>query len=155
MPNMIATIDTTLRIPPYFKGLTDEDALIIEMKAETPTEVSEKVLEYYTKNRPKVFRKEGKPKPVEQKPLTEGKTLPGIFDPIKFLTDNHENIKEALENLEPPVRDKIFAIAKFLRLKDYVIQSTARIKERIVYDIDVKNKQAQKLNNTNVSSNEE
>lgn len=148
MGNMIAKIDTTIKIPPYFKNLIGKDGLIIEMKAGQPKEVPDNILNYYTKNRPHVFRKDTDPEPMQPKVgvLPEGGVMPGEFDPVLFVTQNYDNIEAGLETLPEPTRQKLLKVAKLLKLNDFYKQTSSRIKERIIHDINQKKSQEELVN---------
>lgn len=147
MARMIATIDITLKIPSNFKSLTGKQPIEIELKAEVPSEeLSDNIVNYYTKNRPKVFRKLGEPAPETTPKGESGNIIPGEFNALEFLETNFENIPEAISQLQDPVRPKLLKIAKTLKLNDYIKQSNERIVDRIIVDIKAKKDQDEKLN---------
>jgi hypothetical protein len=144
MALIISKIDTTLKIPPYFKGLTGKNWLVIDFKKDEPKDVSDKVAEYYTKSRPKIFRYPDaeefilytEAQKAEQPPDEE-------FDALKFFEDNQDNIENAVNELFE--RKHLFAICKFMGLTGYVTQDKPRIKERIIADIKIQKEQQEKI----------
>lgn len=146
MGKIISKIDTTLRIPANFKNLTGKEPLVIELKAEEPTEVPENILNHYTKHRPHVFRRSGEPAPEAPKG-GDINDLPKEFDPVGFITENYDSIEAGINTLEDPQRPKLFKLSATLRLSGYHTQSNERIKERIIADIKAKRQQEEKLNN--------
>ncbi len=146
MATIYSTFDHTLKIPPYFKNLTKKDPFVQEFKAFEPVEVPNHIAEYYTKNWGNKYRyadeeqledifEEGNPEEYEN--------TNEEFNALDFLSENDENIEEAIEGLEK--KEEIHAIAKFLRLNSYHKQKNERIKERIIEDIKAKKKQQELL----------
>lgn len=145
MAKIISKIDTKLIIPPGFKGLTGRESLEIEFKAGEITEVSERVAEYYTKSRPKVFRY-AETEDFQLYTEEERKEQPPVeFDALKFFEENVDNIEEAIRNLID--RKKLFAVCKFMGLTGYVTQDSERIKERVLADIKIQKEQQEKMSN--------
>jgi hypothetical protein len=144
MPKMVSTVDWILDIPTRMRGLFPNDKpLKIELKAGIPTEVPTYVLKFYTKMRPHVFsdadvvkKKKEDPKPPKPEPKP-------IFDPEEWLELHVDNIEMALSDLE---RRDVIQLAKFMRLSgNYVTQSSERLIERIVQDVNVKLKQQEEI----------
>ena len=145
---IISTVDTAIKIPPNFKHLTGKDPYEVLLKAETPTEVPDKILDYFTKHRPHVFRRGGEQSLKSKTPGTKeelDKILAEEFNAEEFLIENHENMAEAIDRLGEKARQKMFKIASLLKLSNYQQQSNDRLKERIVNDIKAKKDHAEKL----------
>lgn len=145
MPKIIANIDITLKIPPNFKNLNPSNTwLEIEFTAEEPKEVTQQIADYYTKNRPQVFRKE---KAAEVHPMEKIENPPPVkeFDAVVFLQENYDNISAGLETLENPVRPKLMTICKLLKFNDFTKQKNERLFERIINDIEAKKKHDEKM----------
>jgi hypothetical protein len=144
MALIISSIDTTLKIPPMFRGLTGAKPLEISFIKGEPTEVSKKIAEYYTANWAKKFKYAHQPEPEPfYKPGEINNELPSVFDPEAFLQENFNNISQAVSELK---KKELNEICKVLRLKDYVTQSAERLRERITNDIETKLKQEEELN---------
>lgn len=133
MVQIIAKATTTLKIPPNFKGLTGREWLIIEFEAGVPTEVSDKVAEYYTKNWDKKFKYATDESESELENDGSEDDEPIEFDPIDFLEKNYDKVDEAINELTN--RKELLALCKALRFNSYVKQSNERLKERIINDI--------------------
>jgi hypothetical protein len=144
MALIISKIDRKLTIPPYFKGLTGKQWLIIEFVKEVPKEVSDKVAEYYTKSQPKNFRYPDAEEFILYTDIQKAEQpVDEEFDALKFFEDNQENIENAVNELFE--RKHLFAICKFMGLTGYVTQDKPRIKERILADIKIQKEQQDKL----------
>lgn len=141
MPKIISKIDTILIIPPYMrKKFPNKEELIIEFKAEEPTEVPDYVADYYTDKKNyggKIFRRSNEPKPPE--PIKEPE--PEKFDPIEWISNNYQNIEEAVKQLD---WNDLRAVAKAMKMKSTGI-ARERLEEKIVYDVAVKEKQQEEL----------
>lgn len=144
MAKIISKIDITLKIPPYFKGLTGREPLEIGLKAGEITEVTDKIGEYYTRSRPKIFRY-AEHEDFELYTEEEKKEqTPAEFDALKFFEENSENIEEAINGLDN--KKQLSALCKFMGLTNYVTQTKERLKERILADIKIQKEQEERLN---------
>lgn len=144
MAFIISKSTITLKIPPHFKGLTGKEWLVIELEAETPTEVSEKVAEHYVKSWSNKFSYANEPEQVS--PLGNNNPpidTPKEFEAIEFLEKNYDRIEEAVNELTE--MKELFLIAKSLRLNGYHQQQMPRLKERIINDITKKKEQEEKI----------
>lgn len=143
MPYMISKVDITLDIPPKMRGIfPNEKRLLIPLKAGEPTPVPDYVLKYYTKNRPRVYRDAKLPEPaaaIQESPKPQKQK----FDPVEFLEQNYNRIEEALKSLED--RRDILAVGKTLGLKNIHTQKSERVIERIIHDVEVKNRSQEEL----------
>src|ERR1017187_9907882 len=98
MPLIIAKVAKRLVIPKRMRGIfPNEKELIIDLPEGVPVEVPKFVADYYTKNRPHIFRLASEPAPVE---TVQTDTEPARFNPIEFIEQNYSNIKEPLEGLK-------------------------------------------------------
>jgi len=147
MALIISKIDTTLKIPPYFKGLAGKTWLVIEFKKDVPTEVSEKVAEYYTKSRPKIFRYPDAEEFILYTEAQKSSEPPVEFDALKFFEENAEHIEEEISKLDN--KKHLSAICIFMGLTGYVTQSKERLKERILADIKIQKENQEKHSGTN------
>ena len=146
MPFITCKIDRTLRIPANFKGLTGRtEALKIEFKKDVPKEVSKKIADYYVKNWGKFFRYSDEPDMATLEPKPSENKEPKIFNAIDFLDENHDDIENALNNLEKPVKPKLVEICNVFRLTGYEKQTNGRIIERLVDVVSKKMGQDEKL----------
>jgi len=142
MPKLVSKIDIQLNIPPKMRGIfPNEERLIIDLRAGEPTEVPKYVLDYYTKNRPHVYRDAKKSEPETEH--EEKATPKPKFDPLKFLETYYNQIEEGIQTVSD-WRD-LLSIAKTLGLKGAHKQTKERVIERIIHDVDVKNAQREKL----------
>jgi len=147
MALIISKIDTTLKIPPFFKGLAGKSWVVIEFKKEEPKEVPENIAKYYTTSRPKIFRY---PDAEEFILYTEAQKLlepPVEFDALKFFEENAEHIEEEISKLDN--KKHLSAICLFMGLTGYVTQSKERLKERILADIKIQKEDQEKHSGTN------
>jgi len=141
MPYIVSKINIRLDIPKKMRGIfPNEERLIIDLIAGEPKKVPDYVAKYYTSNRPHVYRYADKQ--FEEEPKEEIPTREDIFDPVSFLELNFARIDEALKQLP---RKNVLAVAVTLNLTGIYRQKTERIIERIVHDIEMKNKQTEEL----------
>ena len=141
MPFMVSKINKRLIIPPKMRNkFPNEERLIIDLVAGEPKNVPDYVAKYYTSNRPHVYRYADKQ--FEEEPKEEITTREDEFDPVSFLELNYARIDEALKQLP---RKNILAVAVTLNLTGIYRQKTERVIERIVHDIEMKNKQTEEL----------
>ena len=145
MAKIISKIDTKLMIPPGFKGLAGREAVEIEFKAGQIKEVSDKIADYYTRSRPKVFRfaeqEDFELYTEEQKK----EKVPAEFDAMKFFEETEEHSEEAITSLSN--RKHILAVCKLMGLSVNLTQTNDRIKERILSDIKIQKEAEEKLTN--------
>lgn len=140
MPLIIAKVAKRLIIPRKMRGIfPNEKELIIDLPAGVPVEVPDYVLNYYTKNRPHIFRLASEPEPIIE---PEVDTEPTRFNPIEFIEQNYSNIKEPLEGLK---RRELNLVATQMKLTGFYNQKAERVIERIVFDINAKQKQQEEL----------
>lgn len=144
MPLIIATFNHTMRIPPNFKGLTGKDWFVKEFIAEEPTEVPEKIAEYYTKSWSSKYRYAGRVEEPFYPSTGKENEPPKEFDAVDFLEENYNNIEESIRSLTD--RKKLFSISEVLKFNPgYKQQPTERLQERIINDINVKKAHEEKL----------
>lgn len=142
MALIVTTFDHTLKIPPHFKGLVGKDWFEKELKANEPTDLPDKIAEYYTKNWGKKYRyayDEEKSIYTPEEIKKGEQEPPKEFDAMTFLADNYQNIEVAVNEITD--RKQLFKIAEALKFSDFVKQKNDRIKERIINDVKVKTSQ--------------
>lgn len=136
MKMIISNVDRTLRIPANFKHLTKDEPLIIEFEAEVPKPVEDHIAEYFVKNNPHWFRFTDKKPPLTFMEKVQGpdggQKSEGGFDAVKFIAENHANIKAALlDEANDIKRPQLFEIMKTLKLTKYGNQKDAHIIDRV------------------------
>jgi hypothetical protein len=142
MPYIVSKINIRLDIPKKMRGIfPNEERLIIDLVAGEPKKVPDYVAKYYTSNRPHVYRYADKQFEEEPKENIPTKSEDN-FNPVSFLELNYAQIDEALKQLP---RKNVLAVAVTLKLTGVHKQKTDRVIERIVQDIEVKNKQNEEL----------
>jgi hypothetical protein len=119
----------------------NEKQLVIELHAGEPKEVPDYVAKYYVKNYPHVYRYTNQPKP-EEVIIPKEKEKEIKFDPVGFLELNYQRVEEALKALD---RKEVLLVGKSLNLTGIYNQATQRVIDRIVQDIEMRNKQAEEL----------
>ncbi len=143
MPYIISKVEKRLVIPPKMRGIfPNKETLTIDLPAGKAVNVPKYVADYYTKNRPHVYRYANVPEPTKE-PIPQA-TAEIKFDPVEFLEANYSQMEEALQTLTE--RKNILAVGTKLGLTGIFKQKNERIKERILQDIAVKNRQQEELN---------
>lgn len=147
MPLLICKVDKELVIPPKMRGIfPNEETLRIKFTANKPTSVPDYVASYYIKNYPRIYwlseKQPPKPEANQRPETTAGKKNESDFDAIEWIATNIETYEEAVQELD---RQKLFQVCKVLRFKNYINQKDDRLRERIIQDIKIKNKQSEEI----------
>lgn len=132
MAFIISKIDTEITFPAWHKANPSKNELTVIIKQDEINEVPDLVAERLTKARPHVYRYADE----DEKPNAESPTEPeeSVFNATEFLAENANNIEEALTNLS---RRELFAICKAMKLGNYALLTSERIRERIIKDIKI------------------
>lgn len=141
MPLIIAKVTKRLVIPKKMRGIfPNEKELIIDLPEGVPVEVPKFVADYYIKNRPHIYRLASEPEPVTPPAATDPDK--DTFMPLEFIEQNYNSIGEALKGLP---RIHLLRVGNALKLGGVHMQKDDRIIERIVFDINAKQKQQEEL----------
>lgn len=133
MAILVSTVDTKLVIPKNFQNFENEKPLTIELKANIPKNLDDRIVNYYTTNRPQQFKRLNEDTHQVEDEVIVAK-IPTIeteekkFNAEEFLENNSEILNIALKELK---RTELMKICSFLKFKNITSQSNERLIERI------------------------